>query len=178
MEKILFSEEQRRNQWWLWLIMLLSLCAGTLPFIYGIYSQEVLNEPFGDEPISTGGLIATGSFSLFIIGFAMFMVFGSKLKTKVTTEALWISFPPIIRKWKKINPEEIEKYEIRTYRAKREYGGHGMKRRLRHGMSYTMSGNTGLQIYFKNGKKLLIGTQKKQAFEFAMNKLMEEKNSG
>jgi hypothetical protein len=178
MEKILFSEEQRRNQWWLLLILLLAMCAAMVPVIYGIYSQEVLNKPFGDEPMSTGGLIAIGSFSLIVFGFVFVLVFGSKLKTKVTTDALWISYPPLIRKWKKINPEEIEKYEIRTYRAKREYGGHGMKRRLRYGMSYTMSGNTGLQIYFKNGKKLLIGTQKKQAFEFAMVKLMREKDSG
>ena len=178
MEKILFSEEQRRNQWWLWLIMLLAACAATVHFIYGIYLQEVLNEPFGNEPISTAGLIASGSFSLIVFGFVFMMVFGSKLKTKVTTEALWISYLPLFRKWKKIARENIEKYEIRTYRSIKEFGGYGMKRRRRNGMSYTMYGNTGLQISFKNGKKLLIGTQKKHAFEFAMAKLMEEKNSG
>ena len=49
-----------------------------------------------------------------------------------------------------------------------------MKRRRKYGMSYTVSGNIGLQIYFKNGKKLLIGTQRKQALEYAMEKLMQK----
>jgi hypothetical protein len=173
MEKILFAEEQKRNQWWLWLIMLVALFVSTVPSIYGIYSQEVLNEPFGDEPVSTEGLIFTACLSVVIIGFAMFMVFGSKLKTKITTDALWVSYPPLIRKWKKISPDEIERYEIRTYRAKREYGGYGMRRRIRHGRAYTMYGNIGLQLYFKNGKKFLIGTQKKQAIESAMKKMMQ-----
>lgn len=173
MEKILFAEEQKRNQWWLWLIMLIALVVSTAPSIYGIYSQEVLNKPFGDQPMSTGGLIGTACLSAFIMGFAMFMIFGSKLKTKVTSDALWVAYSPIIRKWKKISPDDIERFEIRTYRAKREYGGHGMKKRLRYGRAYTMYGNVGLQLYFKNGKKFLIGTQKKQAFEMAMKKMMQ-----
>lgn len=174
MEKVLFTEEQRRNQWWLWLIMLLAFLASTMPSIYGIYSQEVLSKPFGDKPTTTEGLIITLGVTIVVMGFAMFMVFGTKLKTKVTTDALWISYPPLFRKWKKISPDEIERYEIRTYRAKREYGGYGMRRRLRSGRAYIMYGNVGLQLYFKNGKKFLIGTQKKQALEYAMRKLMGE----
>ena len=43
----------------------------------------------------------------------------------------------------------------------------------------TVSGKIGLQLYLKNGAKLLIGTQKKQAIEYAMEKLMNiEKLSG
>jgi hypothetical protein len=174
MEKILFTEEQRRNQWWLWLIMLLALFVSTVPSIYGIYSQEILNKPFGTNPMNTEGLIITACVSLIVMVFVMFLVFGSKLKTKITTDALWVSYPPIMRKWKKILPDEIERYEIRTYRAKREYGGHGIKRRRKYGMSYTMYGNSGLQIYFKNNKKLMIGTQRKQAIDYAMNKMMNK----
>ena len=178
MEKVLFTEEQRRNQWWLWLIMLLALFASTVPSIYGIYSQEVLNEPFGRNPTSTVGLIITACVSLVVMAFVMFLVFGSKLKTKITNDAIWVAYPPIIRKWKKISPEEIDRYEIRTYRAKREYGGHGMKRRPKYGRAYTMYGNIGLQLYFKDGKKFLIGTQRKQALEYAMEKLIGKEKTG
>ena len=73
---------------------------------------------------------------------------------------------------------EIEKFEVRTFNAVREYGGYGLKRRRKYGQSYTISGNVGLQLYFRNGKKLLIGTQKKQAIKYAMEKLMREENSG
>lgn len=177
MKKILFSEEQRYNQRWLWLIMQLAVFTALAPFLYGIYSQEVLNKPFGDEPISTGGLIVIGSFSVLIIVFVFLILFKTRLKTKITYEELWISFPPIRKKWKKIKPGEILKFETRIYRAKREFGGHGMKRKLRSGMSFTVSGNVGLQLYFKDGKKLLIGTQKKQAIEYAMDKMMQGERS-
>lgn len=178
MERVLFTEEQRRNQWWLWMIMLVALFASTVPYFYGIYSQEVLNKPFGRTPTSTNGLIIGLCVTFVVMVFVLYLVFGSKLKTKITSDALWVAYPPIYRKWKKIPPEEIERYEIRTYRANKEYGGHGIKRRLKYGRSFTMYGNTGLQLYFKSGKKFLIGTQRKQALEYAMEKLMKEENSG
>lgn len=178
MEKVLFSEEQRYNQWWLWVIMLLALFAVLVPFLYGIYSQEVLKKPFGDNPMSTAGLIVTGSFSVFIMIVAVLILYKLRLKIKITNEAFWFSYPPIINKWKKIVPEEIDKFAIRIYSANREFGGHGMKKRRKYGMSYTVSGNIGLQLYLKNGKKLLLGTQKKQAIEYAMAKMMQGENSG
>jgi len=176
MEKVLFKEEQRFTQWWLWLIMALTLLSVLIPFAYGIYSQEILDKPFGENPMSSEGLVVTGIFSIVLIGAIILLLFGSRLKTRITYEGVFVSYPPLINKWKKYVPEEIEKYEIRTYKANREYGGYGIKRRRKYGLSYTISGNTGLQLYFKSGKKLLIGTQKKQALEYAMGKLMGSQN--
>lgn len=153
--------------------MVASLLSVLIPFSIGIYSQVVLDKPFGDQPMSTGGLTVSGVTSVIVMGFIFVLIFKARLQTKITDEALLVLYPPFVRKWKKILPEEIERYEIREYRANREYGGHGVKRRRRAGLSYTVSGNIGLQLYFKNGKKLLIGTNKKQAFEYAMKKLME-----
>lgn len=174
MEKVLFKEEQRFTQWWLWLIMIVSSLAVLIPFGYGIYSQTFLEEPLGDQPMSTGGLIVTGIFSVLLMGFIFLVVFRSRLKTKITYEGVFVCYPPLVRKWKKFVPGEIGKYEMRTFRANREYGGYGMKRRRKYGQAYIISGNMGLQLYFKNGKKLLIGTQQKQAIEYAMRKLMDE----
>jgi len=67
---------------------------------------------------------------------------------------------------------------MRTFRAKREYGGYGIKWRRRSGRALIISGNTGLQLYFKNGKKLLIGTQQKQGIEYAMKKFMQIEKIG
>jgi len=172
MEKVLFKEEQRFSQWWLWLVLIGAFLTVLIPFGCGIYSQEVLNKPFGDTPMSTEGLIVVGVFSNLMMAFIFYLLIKSKLKTKITSAGIWVSYPPIINKWKKFTPSEIEKYEVRTYRANWEFGGHGMKRRKKFGQSYTVSGNIGLQLYFKNGKKLLIGTQKKQAIEHAMGKIM------
>lgn len=173
MEKILFQEEQKNNQRWVVIVLLVSMFAAITPFVYGIYSQEVLHVPFGDKPASTGTLVAIGLGVIAVIAAANYLIIKMTLKVKVTNEALWVSFPPLIRKWRKITPPLIEKYEFRTYNAHREFGGYGMKRKARRGSAYTVSGKEGLQLYFTNGKKLLIGTQRKQAFEYALKKLME-----
>jgi len=174
MEKLLFKEEQRHNQWWLWMILIASLLAVIGPFSYGIYSQEVLDKPYGDNPMNTEGLIVFGLTSTAVLGFVIFLMMSSRLKTKISNGGISYCYPPLAPKWKFISPAEIERFEIRTFRAVREFGGYGIKRRWRRGAAYIISGNTGLQLYLKNGKKLLIGTQKKQAIEYAMQKIMEQ----
>ncbi len=122
--------------------------------------------------MSTEGLVVTGTISVLLVLILIFVFSRARLKTKITSESLLVAFPPFFRKWKEFNPIKIEKYEIRTYNPMREYGGYGVKRRFKYGQSYTISGNVGLQLYLKNGKKLLIGTHKKQAIKYAMAKLM------
>ncbi len=177
MARILFAEEQRFTQWWLWAIMLFALLSVLVPFLYGIYSQEVLNKSFGNQPMSTEGLAVTGTASTLLVLIIIVVFNRARLKTKISSDKLAVAFPPFFRKWKELVPGEIERYEIREYNAIREYGGYGVKRRFKYGQSYTISGNIGLQLYLKNGKRLLIGTQKRQAIEYAMRKLKMEENS-
>lgn len=174
MGKVFFKEEQKFNQWWLWLLMIITFLSVAVPFGYAVYSQEVLDKPFGDNPMSTEGLINVGAFSLLLFGLIILLFYVFKLKTKITNEALFVSFPPAINKWKKFAPDEIEKFEVRKYNAFKEYGGYGIKFRRRYGKCYNVSGNLGLQLYLKNGKKVLIGTRRKQAISYAMEKLMNQ----
>jgi len=170
MEKLLFKEEQQFSKRWLWILLIVSLTAIAIPFVRGLYYLSVDNPP-GDNPMSMEELIVSG-VSVLVVAFIFVMLFRSKLKTKITADKLSVCFPPLIRKWKHIDPAEIERYELREYHSKREYGGHGIKRRLRKGSAWTVSGRIGLQLYFKNGKRFLIGTQKQHALEYAMQKLM------
>jgi hypothetical protein len=174
MERSYFSEEQRHDQWWLWTILIVSITAGIVPFLYGIYSQEVLERPFGNEPISTKGLIVICIGMTLFMGLILLFVARSRLKTKIDKDGFWYCYPPLSRKWKKISREEIERFEIRTIRPNREYGGYGIHRNPKFGTAYIVSGKIGLQLYLKNGKKVLIGTQKKQAITSAMEKMMEQ----
>lgn len=174
MRKLLFKEEQEFDKRWLWLLMLVAVSAAAIPFFRGIYFLTAENPPV-NNPMTEGGLIVTGLTVLVMVGIFI-LLFRTKLKTKVTAEKLSVCFPPLVRKWKDIDPSEIEKYELRQYHPKREYGGHGIKRRLRKGGAWTVAGRNGLQLYMKNGKKFLIGTQKQQALEHAMQKLMEKED--
>ena len=174
MKKLLFKEEQEFDKRWLGLLMLVAVSAAAIPFFRGIYFLTMENSP-EDNPMTTGGLIATGVTVLVLVVIFMLM-FRAKLKTKVTADKLSVCFPPLVRKWKEIESSEIEKYEIRQYHPKREYGGRGIKRRLRKGTAWTVSGRIGLQLYLKSGKRFLIGTQRQQALEYAMQKLMEKED--
>jgi len=177
MARVLFREEQRFTQWWLRAILLLSLLSVLVPFVYGIYIREVLHKPAGDNLMTTEGLISTGISTLIMVVIILMLFVYARLETQITTEYVMVAFPPFFRKWKKFSPAEIEKFEIRNYNAFREYGGYGLKRKFKYGQSFTISGKTGLQLYLKNGKKVLIGTQKKQAIEYAMGKLTGKQNS-
>ncbi len=62
--------------------------------------------------------------------------------------------------------EDISKAYIREYKPVAEYGGWGVRGFFSSsGRAYNVSGNVGLQVELKNGKKILIGTQKQETIE-------------
>jgi hypothetical protein len=171
MEKVLFSEEQRFTQKWLWLLIIGATLISIVPTIYGIYSQEILKKPWGNNPAETGTLYLILFFELIIMGGVILLIYNMRLKVEIKTDGLWFSFPPLARKWKCIKKEEIESFKVRTYRPVGEYGGWGIKGSRRN-KAYNISGNVGLQLILKDGRKVLFGTQERQAMEYAMRKMM------
>lgn len=167
MEKVLFKEEQRFKQWWVWLIIVFTLLFVIVPLVNAITEEQAQLSSSDTARFIFYGVLAV----LFLAAVIIVMLF-IKLKTKITDNGIYVTYSPFVRKWKKFPEQEIEKYEVRRYRAMLEYGGYGMRRRRKAGQAFSISGNIGLQLYLKNGKKLLIGTQKKQAIEYAMTKLM------
>ena len=145
-----------------------------LPFIYGIYSQEVLGKPWGDHPGSTVSLIFVLVFDSTLMTGIILLIAKMKLIVEVRQDSIRYRYPPIIRKWRVISKAEVWNYKVRKYNPVAEYGGWGIKLNWnRRNKAYNVKGNVGLQLYLRNGKKLLIGTQRKQAIKFAMDKMME-----
>jgi hypothetical protein len=67
---------------------------------------------------------------------------------------------------------QLDECYIRTYSPLGEYGGWGIKYGLGGaGKVYNVSGNQGLQLVFKDGARLLIGTQKPLELQEIINKL-------
>jgi hypothetical protein len=176
---IYFSEEQRFSgspmKWIYPLIFLVSVG----PLAYGVYQQLVLGKPWGDNPGSDTSLLV-----IFLSIFAFMALLGvfffrSRLETTIDAEGIHYRFPLLIRKWRTIKKESIVRYEVRKYSPLLEYGGWGYRsirgyRRRKNGIAYNVKGKIGLQLYFANGTKMLIGTQRPTAVERAMKKLMEE----
>lgn len=169
MEKVLFKEEQRFKQWWMWLIIAFALLAAIIPLLNAILEEQ---SQLGSS--NTARLTLYGILMVLFASVVLITMLFIKLKTRITDKGIYMAYLPFARKWKKYTIADIEKYELRSYRAVLEFGGYGMKKRRKAGQAFTISGNMGLQLYLKNGKKVLIGTQKKQAMEYAMLKLMGE----
>jgi hypothetical protein len=176
MEKQFYSEEQRFRSTIVWLIMFPVWAVLNIIFGIGLYKQIGLGHPWGDEPMSDLGLIAvTVAVNLIVIGTALMML-KTRMVVEIRESGLFYRYPPFIIKEKKISREEIERFEVRQYKPIQEYGGWGFRQRKRRfrnaGLAYNVSGNIGLQLYLKNGKKILFGTQRKEAIGSAMNKMM------
>jgi hypothetical protein len=178
MERAFFREDQKIMPGLAWLIMFPIFVFMNILFGIGLYQQLSLGKPWGDEPMSDEGLIMTMVLVNTVLIAIIFLMLKIKLILEVRETGIYYRFLPFIRKEKKISREEIERYEVRQYKPIHEYGGWGFRQRSRrfrkNGVAYNVSGNIGLQLYLKNGKKILFGTQRKEAIGAAMNKMMGE----
>jgi hypothetical protein len=180
MEKTFYHEEQKIKPGIAWLIMFPIFTGMNILFGIGLYQQLSLGKPWGDEPMSDDRLILTTVLvNLVLIG-VLFLMLKVKMILEIRESGLFYRFLPFIRKEKKISCEEIERYEVRQYKPIQEYGGWGFRQRSGRfrnaGLAYNISGNIGLQLYLKNGKKILFGTQRKEAIRDAMNKMTADRD--
>ena len=170
--RVYFSERQRFNQP-LILIAVIGGLGSALGLVgYGLFSQLLTGEPWGDNPMSDTGLIFT---FLMVLGVAVFvggLLFSLVLITEVRQDGIRFRFPPLINKWKTLKKEDIKSYNVRKYSPIWEYGGWGIRVSMGKGKAYNVRGNIGMQLVMKDGKAILLGTQKGSDFNTAMNKIM------
>ena len=150
-----FKEEQRFTQ--LWLIVLLSVSV-FVPIV--IIIQEYTKE---GATLSTAGFIK----SIVLIVGSILLIFVFKLTTRIDEKGVHYQFFPFHFKLKTIEWKEMKKAFVRTYSPITEYGGWGLKGgwSKARGKAINVSGDIGIQLELANGKKLLIGTQKKTEAE-------------
>lgn len=156
--KTLFLEEQRFRQWWLWMLIM----GITLIQLYGIYQQYIKGETFGVQPMSNSGLV----IFLLITIFLLFFLWTLKLTTKIDSEGIVMHFFPFTRK--NIRWEDVKIAEVLNYGF---VGGWGIRIGTKYGTVYNVSGNVGLALELKDGKKLCIGTQREDEMKLVVNQL-------
>ncbi len=168
-----FEERQHFDQWWLKLIIIVSTLVSLGPFYYGTIVQFTTGKPWGDKPMSNTGLIVMDSSMTLLMAVIIYFIFYTKLITKINSEGIHLQFRPLLLRYKLIPREQIESFEVRKYNPIKKYGGWGIKYGKR-GRAFNISGNIGLQLTLKDGKKLLIGTKRPEAIKRAMHKLMNK----
>ena len=165
--EVVFKEEQRFRQLWLWAIVIL---ASIIPWL-GLIIQVILGQKLGNNPAPNWIIILI--WLVFGIGFPLFF-YSIRLITEVRKDGIYIRFFPFHRKFKIFHYAEIESYAAREYKPIREYGGWGIRCRLG-GMAYNVYGNKGVRLILKSKKKILIGTQKPEEFYKAISKVIPQK---
>ena len=147
-----FTEEQRFGQIWLWLV-LIGMDVAYFTMFFAQFFGPVPPRPSGPADLLVMGLVA-----LLCLGITALFV-SLKLITRVTNQGISVQFKPLHQKPVIFHFSDIREYSVRTYRPILEYGGWGIKRGSG-GLAYNVSGNQGLQLVLKDGKRILIGTQK------------------
>ncbi len=159
--KIIFQEEQSFVNTWMWYLILgigvLSIGGTVLGWIYSQDSEGII-----------GLIIAT-----ITVGGVMLLLYTSKLYVTIDQNTLYYRYPPFVNSEKKITKEDVKEMYVRKYKPILEYGGYGYRFRFRSGRAMNVAGDVGLQLTFENGKRLLIGTQKRDAMEQAVRRLKE-----
>ncbi|MCF8369764.1 MAG: hypothetical protein K9G76_12060 [Bacteroidales bacterium] len=174
MKNPIFTEEQKYSHPWIWMVIFPILA--TLIFLLQINETENKSLSELDQDALLGLIIMSCIFFVMMLGLTV-LFYKMKLSTRITQDAIYFKYPPIVVKEKKITKNEIKSYEVRKFQPGKEYGGHGVKKgRRKVGRGYTVGGRIGLQLYLKSGEKILIGTRRKEAIRYAMEKMMSTKN--
>lgn len=110
---------------------------------------------------------------LVVVNIGLYYLYGcGKLVTEIRVDGIAVRFFPLTRDrffpW-----SEIVTVEARHYRPIFEYGGWGV-RGLGKNKAWNVSGNEGLQLVFKDGRRFLIGSQMAAALEEAAHRAREE----
>ena len=147
-----FREEQRFTQLWFLTIMGISILV-PIGILINEYNKQ-------DSDLSLSSMLLIILFLLICI----VPIFFFKLKTRIDEIGIHYQFFPFQLKFRTIKWLEISNAYVRTYDPIGEFGGWGLKGgwSSKKGKAINVSGDIGMQLELTNGKKLLIGTNKKE----------------
>lgn len=152
---LFFGENQRFSQWWLWLLLMVVISNLVREFINGTAEEK--------DALFFSALTLTLTSVLFGI---------MKLETTIDINGISVRFFPFHLKKKHFNWDQLENCYLRSYKPIMEYGGWGIRKTFSgKGTAYNVKGKVGLQLVFKNGDRLLIGTQKAEEMNEVLKSL-------
>jgi hypothetical protein len=150
-QRLLFEEEQRFRQPWLILVVVF-ICAIVFTSVaLSVHSITAVSASTIGFAAMLSGIVAS---ALVVI-----VLLVARLRVRVDHQALDISFRPFVHR--RIKVRDIVQFEPRTYRPLVDASGWGVHYSFTgKGWAYNVTGDRGVQIRLKDGKWLLIGSQK------------------
>jgi len=113
----------------------------------------------------TNGLVLFAIF-IFAVLPPFLLLEVAQLKTEFDAKGIKLKFMPFTKKtyeWTDIETAELINYGF--------VGGWGIRIGTKYGTVYNTRGNEGLWLSFKNGKKIVIGTQRRAELQRQLDKL-------
>ena len=107
MQRTYFKEEQYFSNPWFWMFLIVVFTISLAPIVVPIYSELVLNYPYGENPDSIVTLLIILTV-LIIIYIAVVLLFRKmRLIVEIRKEGLFYRYPPFILKDRHFLKEEI-----------------------------------------------------------------------
>jgi len=149
----MYKEIQRTLPWWVYLVTIGLSLAALLFCIYLIRKSSTI----GEMQVSVLGSVLIILIPVIIV----ILVMSIRLETLISSEGVSFRFFPFQMKMRHIHWTEVTNAAVRKYRPLAEFGGWGIRFNVRYKETvYTISGNMGLELELKSGRKILLGTQK------------------
>lgn len=123
------------------------------------------------DPSATVSLFLSIAFAVILSLSIGAMLWTMRLETEVRPDGVFIRFFPFHLHGRRFPAQELSECYARRYRPILEYGGWGIRYGWK-GRAYNISGNEGVQLVFKNGKRLLIGSKRSRELETAIRSIM------
>jgi hypothetical protein len=162
-EQILFAETQRFGEFLIWLVLFFAngIAAGFL-----IKSRSIKYNPPNIKPV----VVIVAGISVLIVFSVTALFFTAKLETVILADKIKVRFYPFQSTFKQYTNHEIKSACVRTYNSLAEFGGWGIRTASDQNKAFNVSGNQGIELIFADGNKLLIGTQKPNEAQEALQK--------
>lgn len=142
MSNIVFKEEQpfytQPLTWIVWVVFLI--------MVLWMYQQGMLLE-------------GVGLLIMIVVAAVIVLVLFTGLDTRISQDGVDYRMRPFHKTYRHIEWNDVAHAEVRKYSPIREFGGWGIRIGLK-GKAYNVKGNMGLQLELKDGRRILIGTQK------------------
>ena len=148
---VLFEEEQKFDQKWLWILIIVSSLVILITQISIFFNTEIDKIGFGFYFSTFNVVLILGLIWLFAV---------MKLKTRIDSEKISMKFYPFVKK--EVKWHDIKKADVIDYGF---VGGWGIRLWTKYGTVYNVKGSTGLFIRTKDNKQFLIGTQRTEDLE-------------
>jgi len=155
MNKAAFNEVQGFRIFYAWA----AIGALNILFLYAIIQQVIFGIPFGPAPAN--------NLALFLMEFAslsfLYFLFSIRLKTSIDEAGIHYRFYPFQKRMTTIEWNELSDAYMRDYNSFYKFGGYGIRvgsHKTTRAINTSDSCNVGLQLEFKDGNFLLIGTKR------------------